>query len=290
MGVLAITQVSGAGFHFTLGYLYNSVRDKPRIGYDMLKTDKDQVLVFTIPQNTYIVDGVLIDQPTEVSITFTPAIGNATPPLLPAIKRAVFDIYNGGVLTKAQELVRDPDHPVFDSIEMYDLVNAEFCSLVISIPYEQETPQSSFTVRYKIDNEDVGYFLMSTAPNGDFTISMSGLYQVLKNKGSDTTTLQKVTFTLPSYSLLVNGQFVSTQPVDIALRVVDTLLEAELDSNMHVCHIQGLTNVTVDVVEDGVTRNSQVIASSPDYQSTFLYLSQIAQTGGSGHTIETIAM
>eukprot|EP00899_Mesostigma_viride_P017659 jgi/Mesvir1/25895/Mv13680-RA.1 len=203
----------------------------------------------------------------------------ASPPyLVPAIVRASLDIYNGGTLFKSLELVRDPYYAVFNPIEVSDLVDADLCTLVISIPYDVETPESFYPLMYRVNGADIGYLNVYTSRNGDFRISLLSLYRTALEKGHDMLAFpsQTVTFTLPSYTLSIEGRPVATTPVDIRLRLVNTLLAATQLTATHVNHIQGLNEVAIEVREAGVVISRQVVTSPPYYQMTYVYVSQIA--------------
>eukprot|EP00899_Mesostigma_viride_P016531 jgi/Mesvir1/2487/Mv03054-RA.1 len=195
----------------------------------------------------------------------------ASPPyLVPAIVRASLDIYNGGTLFKSLELVRDPYYAVFNPIEVSDLVDADLCTLVISIPYDVETPESFYPLMYRVNGADIGYLNVYTSRNGDFRISLLSLYRTALEKGHDMLAFpsQTVTFTLPSYTLSIEGRPVATTPVDIRLRLVNTLLAATQLTATHVNHIQGLNEVAIEVREAGVVISRQVVTSPPYYQMT----------------------
>eukprot|EP00899_Mesostigma_viride_P002069 jgi/Mesvir1/11863/Mv00212-RA.1 len=275
MGFMAMTAGSGS-FLVHLGYMYRYLLTEKE--YDMLAVNRNQVLTFAIPANSYIVDGVLIDTPTEFSITFTPPSPSPPPYLVPAIVRASLDIYNGGTLFKSLELVRDPYYAVFNPIEVSDLVDADLCTLVISIPYDVETPESFYPLMYRVNGADIGYLNVYTSRNGDFRISLLSLYRTALEKGHDMLAFpsQTVTFTLPSYTLSIEGRPVATTPVDIRLRLVNTLLAATQLTATHVNHIQGLNEVAIEVREAGVVISRQVVTSPPYYQMTYVYVSQIA--------------
>eukprot|EP00899_Mesostigma_viride_P002099 jgi/Mesvir1/11890/Mv00235-RA.1 len=267
MGFMAMTAGSGS-FLVHLGYMYRYLLTEKE--YDMLVVNRNQVLTFAIPANSYIVDGVLIDTPTEFSITFTPPSPSPPPYLVPAIVRASLDIYNGGTLFKSLELVRDPYYAVFNPIEVSDLVDADLCTLVISIPYDVETPESFYPLMYRVNGADIGYLNVYTSRNGDFRISLLSLYRTALEKGHDMLAFpsQTVTFTLPSYTLSIEGRPVATTPVDIRLRLVNTLLAATQLTATHVNHIQGLNEVAIEVREAGVVISRQVVTSPPYYQMT----------------------
>eukprot|EP00899_Mesostigma_viride_P002847 jgi/Mesvir1/12563/Mv20428-RA.1 len=175
--------------------------------------------------------------------------GSGIPPLPgAAIVRASLDIYNGGTLFKSLELVRDPYYAVFNPIEVSDLVDADLCTLVISIPYDVETPESFYPLMYRVNGADIGYLNVYTSRNGDFRISLLSLYRTALEKGHDMLAFpsQTVTFTLPSYTLSIEGRPVATTPVDIRLRLVNTLLAATQLTATHVNHIQGLNEVAIE--------------------------------------------
>eukprot|EP00899_Mesostigma_viride_P018183 jgi/Mesvir1/26366/Mv23096-RA.1 len=193
-------------------------------------------------------------------------VSHSPPPyLVPAIVRASLDIYNGGTLFKSLELVRDPYYAVFNPIEVSDLVDADLCTLVISIPYDVETPESFYPLMYRVNGADIGYLNVYTSRNGDFRISLLSLYRTALEKGHDMLAFpsQTVTFTLPSYTLSIEGRPVATTPVDIRLRLVNTLLAATQLTATHVNHIQGLNEVAIEVREAGVVISRQVVTSPP---------------------------
>eukprot|EP00899_Mesostigma_viride_P027900 jgi/Mesvir1/8295/Mv12561-RA.1 len=166
---------------------------------------------------------------------------------------------SAGVLQKSQGLVTDPLFPKFDSIDVNDIVGGDVCSLVISAQYGYETPETPFTVEYKIDGTRFGDFHVQAQKNGKFTVDMSSMYQTVKDGGHDMriTESQLLTFTLPSYPQIINGVAESMLPIDIRIHLINPLVTAYRQSlKRNVAGlINGLTDVVLDVSDNGAARD-----------------------------------
>eukprot|EP00899_Mesostigma_viride_P026209 jgi/Mesvir1/6773/Mv03086-RA.1 len=271
---VAMTQVSG-GYDISLGFLYETLRNNQ---HDLATATENQVVRFTIPENRYRIDGQVVDTTTDVSITFTPYVA---PPRAAAITEALFNSYDSaGVLQKSQGLVTDPLFPKFDSIDVNDIVGGDVCSLVISAQYGYETPETPFTVEYKIDGTRFGDFHVQAQKNGKFTVDMSSMYQTVKDGGHDMriTESQLLTFTLPSYPQIINGVAESMLPIDIRIHLINPLVTAYRQSlKRNVAGlINGLTDVVLDVSDNGAARDRLVIAAKGLFVASPVYVSQIA--------------
>eukprot|EP00899_Mesostigma_viride_P026063 jgi/Mesvir1/6641/Mv16292-RA.1 len=271
---VTMTQVSG-GYDISLGFLYETLRNNQ---HDLAMATENQVVRFTIPENRYRMDGQVVDTTTDVSITFTPYVA---PPRAAAITEALFNSYDSaGVLRKSQGLVTDPLFPKFDSIDVNDIVGGDVCSLVISAQFGYETPENPFTVEYKIDGTRFGDFHVQAQKNGKFTVDMSSMYQTVKDGGHDMriTESQLLTFTLPSYPQIINGVAESMLPIDIQIHLINplvTVYRQSLKRNVAGL-INGLTDVVLDVSDNGASRDRLVIAGKGLFISSPVYVSQIA--------------
>eukprot|EP00899_Mesostigma_viride_P004568 jgi/Mesvir1/14111/Mv20246-RA.1 len=168
---------------------------------------------------------------------------------------ALFNAYAAGVLQKQSSLVKDPYHAVFDPIDINDILSSDTCSLVISIPYDRETPESTFPVAYKVDSQSFGEFNVNTQKNGNFVVDLSSMYHTTRSGGWDMRTKesQLLTFTLPSYKLPVDGGLEDTLPSNSAAYITRPPPEVRvLFKTNEAVMIPYTSSVSVPYMVDGV--------------------------------------
>eukprot|EP00899_Mesostigma_viride_P029015 jgi/Mesvir1/9299/Mv03425-RA.1 len=158
--------------------------------------------------------------------------------------------------------------------------------------YGYETPETPFTVEYKIDGTRFGDFHVQAQKNGKFTVDMSSMYQTVKDGGHDMriTESQLLTFTLPSYPQIINGVAESMLPIDIRIHLINPLVTAYRQSlKRNVAGlINGLTDVVLDVSDNGAARDRLVIAGKGLFVPSPVYVSQIAPLANPAQPTEVV--